>query len=166
MSSTLAASAHTVPPRKFIAWLPTVAWVAMIACFSTDSFSSAHTGSILLRLIHSIYGPITERQFDVINVFIRKGAHFTVYGVLSWLAYNSWRATFPSPRPWQFNWSGLALALTLVAASADEFHQSFVPSRTSSPLDVLLDVTGAIFFQTLIASFAKGYSTRRGRSAH
>ena len=29
----------------------------------------------------------------------------------------------------------------------DEFHQSFVPSRTSSPWDSLLDTTGAAFAQ-------------------
>ena len=36
-----------------------------------------------------------------------------------------------------------ALACAIFAAS-DEFHQSFVPSRTSSPTDVMIDVCGAL----------------------
>jgi len=52
-------------------------------------------------------------------------------------------------------WSGLAMTLTLLAASLDEFHQSFIPSRTSSPYDVMLDMTGALCFQIVIFLLAK-----------
>ena len=91
--------------------------------------------------------------FDTVHFFIRKTAHFTAYGALSIFAYFSWRATLPSRVRWRFQWSGLALLTVLITASLDEFHQSFVPSRTASPHDVLLDMMGALFFQTLIASF-------------
>jgi len=36
-----------------------------------------------------------------------------------------------------------ALASAIFAAS-DEFHQSFVPSRTGSPNDVMIDICGAL----------------------
>jgi VanZ family protein len=36
-----------------------------------------------------------------------------------------------------------ALVLCAVYASLDEFHQSFVPSRGASPVDVVLDTFGA-----------------------
>jgi len=36
----------------------------------------------------------------------------------------------------------LALLSTGLLASWDEWHQSFLPNRTSSPWDVLLDCTG------------------------
>ena len=36
-----------------------------------------------------------------------------------------------------------ALASAIFAAS-DEFHQSFVPSRTASPNDVIIDICGAL----------------------
>jgi VanZ family protein len=41
----------------------------------------------------------------------------------------------------------------VAAAALEEFHQSFVPSRTSSWHDVALDCIGAIFFQAAIAIF-------------
>ena len=39
--------------------------------------------------------------------------------------------------------SVLALLGTALVASADEWHQTFLPNRTGSPWDVLLDCCGA-----------------------
>jgi VanZ family protein len=39
---------------------------------------------------------------------------------------------------------------TLVIASLDEYHQSFIPSRTSSPIDVGIDLCGAMAAQLLL----------------
>jgi len=41
----------------------------------------------------------------------------------------------------------LALIGTAMVASADEFHQSFLPNRTGVPSDVLLDCCGAVALQ-------------------
>lgn len=135
----------------------------MISFFSTDTFSAAHTGTVLWRLVHIFWPTMDGVHFHILHFFIRKGAHFTVYATLSFLSYRSWRATLPSIAPWTFKWAGLALALTLMAASSDEFHQSFVPSRTSSSHDVLLDMMGALFVQILIASWgSKEWLPARG----
>jgi VanZ family protein len=144
--------------QMFFAWLPTALWLAMIAAFSTDSFSSVHTGAILMKIIHALYGPISHQAFILVHAFVRKAAHFTVYGILSGLAFWSWRASLPGRLRWTFKWSGLALALTFLAACLDEFHQSFIPSRTASPQDVLLDMMGALCVQILIASFTSEQS--------
>jgi VanZ family protein len=127
----------------------------MIGGFSTDTFSSVHTGDILMKIIHAVYGPISHQAFTLVHAYVRKAAHFTVYGILSGLAFYSWRASMPARLRWTFKWSGLALALTFVASCLDEFHQSFVPSRTASPHDVLLDMMGAMFVQIVIASFTE-----------
>lgn len=126
----------------------------MLAAFSTDTFSAEHTGSILWKIVHAVYGRISERQFEVLHFLVRKTAHFASYGLLSVFAFYSWKAALPARRRWTLRWSALALLLTLAAASLDEFHQSFVPSRTASPRDVVLDMLGALFFQLLIAAFA------------
>lgn len=133
--------------------------MGVIASFSTDTFSSAHTGSILRKIFNVIYPAMSAQWFETLHFFIRKSAHFTVYGILSWLAFLAWRLTLPAPRRWTFTWSGLALAVTFFTGSLDEFHQSFIPSRTASIRDVMLDVTGAMFFQALIAILL----TRRDR---
>ena len=140
---------------KLIAWLPTLMWLVAIAFFSTDTFSAEHTGSILEKIINAIYGQISPDHFRVIHVIVRKGAHFTVYGLLSLFAYYSWRMTLPRRARWTFTWSVLALLLTLLAASSDEIHQMFVPSRGPSSNDVLLDMMGAMFVQILLASFTR-----------
>lgn len=135
----------------FISWFPTVAWLCVLALFSSDTFSADHTGSILEKVLRALFGEISRQRFEAIHFLIRKSAHFCSYGTLSAFAFFSWRATFPALKTWSLRWSGLALLLTLFAASADEFHQSFVPSRTASPRDVMLDMVGALFFQIAIA---------------
>jgi VanZ family protein len=135
-------------------WLPTLLWLVVLGCFSSDVFSAEHTGSILLKIVRFIYGNISWHGFEQLHFLVRKSAHFFSYGLLSAFAFYSWRATLPLHRRWAVRWSGLALLITLIAGSMDEFHQSFVPSRTSSPRDVLLDLAGAVFFQLLILVFS------------
>jgi len=153
--ATIAIQKIPPPPfkKKLLAWLPTVIWLGMIAFFSTDTFSAEHTGSILEKIIRALYGPISPAHFEMLHVFVRKTAHFTVYGFLSLLAYYSWRTTLPRRAGWTFIWSLLALLITLLAASGDEFHQMFVPSRGPSVRDVQLDMMGAMFVQVLLATF-------------
>src|SRR5262249_44388730 len=140
---------------------PTVLWLCALAWFSSDLFSAHNTGAILWKVVHGLFSGITRRQFEVLHFFVRKGAHFACYGFLSVLAFYSWRATLPGPQRWSFRWSGLALALTLAAASLDEFHQTFIRSRTGNPRDVALDMVGALFFQILIAAFSGGGAPAR-----
>jgi len=49
---------------------------------------------------------------------------------------------------------GAVLLGCAVVAASDEFHQSFVKSRTSSVRDVLLDIVGALIGLLIGASFA------------
>jgi len=139
--------------RKLLAWLPTLIWLSVLACFSTDVFSAEHTGGVLRKIIHALFGAISEHRFEQVHFLVRKSAHFTSYGLLSAFAFFSWRGTLLSAVRWSLRCSNLALLMTLAAASLDEFHQSFIPSRTASYHDVILDMTGAIFFQLVIAAW-------------
>lgn len=143
----------------WFAWLPTLLWLLVLAWFSTDTFSAEHTGGILLKIIHAVYGAIPMERLQEINHLVRKTAHFSGYGLLSAVAFFSWRATFSALRPWSLRCFVLALVLTLAAASLDEFHQSFVASRTSSPRDVALDMVGALCFQLAIALWIRSRRT-------
>lgn len=136
---------------KLLAWLPTLLWLGVLACFSTDTFSAEHTGIVLQKIVHALFGEVSPDVFQQIHFYIRKSAHFLSYGLLSAFAFFSWRATLPAFREWSARWSGLALLLAFVAGSLDEFHQTFIPSRTAHFHDVLLDTTGAFFFQLALA---------------
>jgi VanZ family protein len=50
---------------------------------------------------------------------------------------------------------GAVLLASALFAASDEFHQSFVKSRTPSVRDVLLDVAGAFLGLLIGASFAQ-----------
>jgi VanZ family protein len=150
-SSALHQTVPATPPRKLRAWIPTLLWLCVLAAFSTDVFSAEHTGGILLKILHALFGQISGHQFQQIHFFIRKSAHFCSYGLLGALAFFSWRATLPSLPRWTLRWSLLAVLLAATAGGLDEFHQRFVPSRGSSLRDVFLDFTGAVFFQLVIA---------------
>lgn len=79
--------------------------------------------------------PPTGTWLDVILPYI---VHLTEYGVLFALI---WRA---SKR------SALSFLLIILYALADEFHQSFVPTRTADPFDVLTDIIGALLTYIVI----------------
>jgi len=49
----------------------------------------------------------------------------------------------------------LALASTAVIAASDEFHQSFLPNRSSSIWDVMIDCSGAIAMQLVVFLFLR-----------
>jgi VanZ family protein len=149
-SQGLQTSAPHSKQHVLLWWLPTLAWLIVLAWFSTDTFSAEHTGSILWRLIHAVYGSVSLETLQEVNFFVRKSAHFLSYGFLSGVAFFAWRVTFPDVKPWLLRWSGLAVLLTLAAGSGDEVHQTFIASRTSSAHDVMIDVAGGVFFQLVI----------------
>jgi VanZ family protein len=143
--------------RIFSAWMPAILGIAVIMCESTDSFSSANTSHPLRTAWEFLFGPVTNAAWDTIHHHIRKSGHFTGYGLLSALFFRAWYMTLGSLKrmaapPWLLSVL-LALACTLLTGSSDEFHQKFIPSRGSSPVDVAIDMAGAIAVQLLITAF-------------
>lgn len=47
-------------------------------------------------------------------------------------------------RAWSWPLARLAMCVAALYAATDELHQAFVPSRTGSAIDVLIDSAGAI----------------------
>jgi VanZ family protein len=124
-------------------WFPTLIWVALVLGASSDMVSSQHTGPIVLTLLTWLLGTVDPRTFAVFHLLIRKSAHFNEYAVLSALWFRTLRG--PIRGIWQWRWLILAVLATLVVAILDEWHQAFVPSRTSSGKDVVLDFCGLAF---------------------
>ena len=131
-------------------WLPSVIWLAVIATESTNLGSSEHTQRILYPILHYLFG-IGPQRFAVLHIVLRKTGHFVGYATLSVLLFRSWRGTFPrlSTR-WCLQWATLGFACTALVAALDEFHQSFLPSRTGNVRDVVLDSTAALIAQIVI----------------
>ncbi len=142
--------------QRVLNWLPAILAVVMIGCESTATMSAANTSRWLLPIWVHLFGPISAEHWDEVHHLIRKTGHFTGYGLVSICFFHGWRTTFITVHGhlrtvWRRS-AFLAIACTLLIASADEFHQSFLPGRTSSPIDVGIDLCGAFTAQLLVLS--------------
>jgi VanZ family protein len=133
-------------------WLPSAIWLAVIVAESTNLGSSEHTSRILYPIFRFLF-EMDPARFAVWNALLRKTGHFVGYFTLSVLLFRSWRATFPrlSTR-WCLQWATLAFLCTSLVAILDEWHQSFLLSRTGTFRDVILD--GSAGFVAQITLFA------------
>ncbi len=129
-------------------WLPPILWIGVIFAASTDYFSAGHTAPWLATVINTVVGhPVSTPTFEVIQFIVRKAAHLTEYGILGALLFRALRAD-RTPR-WKLTWCITAIVIAAIVAITDEWHQAFVPSRTASPVDVLIDTIGASLSQVL-----------------
>ena len=133
------------------AWTAAILWLIVIAIESSSFLSSHNTGRILYPLLHFLFG-LNHARFEHWHFFMRKGGHVFGYGLLSILLFRAWRETLPvaTHAKWTVRWTAIAVLGTLLVASLDEWHQSFIPSRTGTPWDVLLDTCAGIGAQILV----------------
>jgi VanZ family protein len=148
-------------PNLLRAWWPAAVWIGIIAFESTDFFSSEHTGGMLYGLLTHFFGNIDLYKFLVFHHYLRKTGHVIGYGMLSLLLLRGWWATFGRTRALLWRTSLLSWLGTVFVASMDEWHQSYIPSRTGTWKDAVLDsVAGLVFL--LVAYFR----LRRSPDAH
>ena len=135
-------------------WIAALLWMLLIAIESTDMFSAEHTSRFLYPLLHYLMGMDLAR-FAVVHHYIRKLGHFVGYFTLSFFLFRAWRATLHLPWAprWALRWAAIAFTMSAVVASLDEWHQSFIPSRTGVFSDVVLDSCAALTAQVLIFLF-------------
>ncbi len=128
--------------------------MALIFIGSTDVMSAEHTSRIIepfLRWLHPAVSPATIAS---VQFLLRKVAHVSEYAVLAALFYRALVNTICAGRA--FVAAAIVLLACLAYATTDEFHQSFVPSRTASARDVAIDVSGALLAVCLYSIFCLG----------
>jgi VanZ family protein len=148
-------SVRTSWVKQLVHWIPAALAVSMIAVESTATLSSENTSRWLLPLWVHLFGPITPHRWRLVHHAIRKIGHFFGYGLVSAAFFYSWRSSLTSEgcaRSLSRRAARLAFLSTLLISMADEFHQSFLPNRTSTPFDVLIDLCGAFAAQLLIVA--------------
>src|SRR5688500_2880081 len=107
-------------------WLPPLALMALIFALSAQPNLSSGLGLI-----------------DLVG---RKLVHMAEFGGLCALWWRALRTGVAGRRA-----LGLAAAIAVLYAVADEWHQSYVPGRAASPLDVMIDSAGVGIAVLLIA---------------
>jgi VanZ family protein len=121
---------------------PLVLWILFISFASTAEFSAVNTSKFLRPLVLWFSPALSEAQVAALHFVLRKLGHFSEFAVLAFFA----RRTFMTSSRvlLRQHWFQLALLLVVIYAFLDEFHQSFVPSRTASVYDSAVDIAGGL----------------------
>jgi len=124
-------------------WLPVLLWMTLIFSASSDSHSSEHSSRFVEPILHWLFPGMPQARIEDIHLVIRKCAHLAEYAILALLV---WRALHQSKNnlpAWSWPKVGGTLLVVFLYAATDEYHQSFVPTRTAQLSDVVVDMLGA-----------------------
>lgn len=116
----------------FARWIPSVLWMAVIF------YLSSRTGSDL------------QGMFAFLDSF--NFGHLIAYFILSLLFYWALQA-HPGKR--KIDIRLISVGLSFLYGLTDEWHQSFVPSRSPDPMDILNDVIGATFAMMAVTWYSR-----------
>ena len=122
--------------------------MGVIFWMSTGMFSSEHTSGIIIPILNFLYPGLEPHQADMIHGLLRKAGHVTEYFLLGILFFHALRSN--SLQKWRLRWTIYAIIGVVFYAVSDEFHQTFVSSRTASLVDVGIDSVGGILSQIAI----------------
>jgi VanZ family protein len=138
--------------------MPAFGWMVVIFLASSDLGSAEHTSRFLVPFLRWLMPNVDLSTLASAQFLVRKAAHVTEYAILGALLLRAFSANAARPR-----WHYVVIAAGVAAAFAalDEFHQSFVGSRTGSPYDVLIDISGAILGLAVWAAFSRWRQSRR-----
>lgn len=133
---------RTSYPSALSRYVPLLVWLAFISFASSGSFSASNTSLIIGPLLHWLFPSASPETLAVVHGIVRKVAHFLEYALLGLLAARAFRG---SPKAaFRTRWFAICATLIVVYALSDEYHQSFVPSRTASIFDSFIDMAGGL----------------------
>lgn len=120
-----------------------VPFLIIIFIFSNslkNGIKSSNSSNFITDIAYKIF----KGDYDTLSHIIRKLAHFTeffILGIFSYIGYKYYSIIF-----------------VVATAVLDEFIQLFVDGRTSSIIDVLIDVSGGTLGILLIVLIVKIYN--------
>jgi VanZ family protein len=152
--------------RRFLKyWLPLLIWLGVIFFGSTNIMSAEHTSRYVVPFLLWIRPGMSPGAIWIIHVVVRKCAHVAEYAILALLLWRALRS-ISSLRTKTSIVFGAVLVGCAVFAASDEFHQTFVKSRTPSIPDVLVDIAGALLGLLIAASFVRRHPEKLRATAH
>jgi VanZ family protein len=124
-------------------WLPVLIWMSVIFTASSDSKSYQHSSLIIEPLLRWLFPHMPEQEIETIHHLFRKCCHLAEYAILGLLVFRALGHARTELSPWSWPRVGGTLLIVFLYASSDEFHQSFVPTRTPLFSDVCIDTVGS-----------------------
>jgi VanZ family protein len=123
----------------------------ILAAFAGVLLAHANTLAIIDPLVRWLRPSASPADILRIHNIARKFGHFLIPGVAFALLVIRPLRRHPL----------IALALCALFASVDEFFQTFIPGRSGSILDVILDTSGALFAYFVYRAIVKWPRVRR-----
>lgn len=128
--------------KKWIAWALCALWMGVIYSMSAQTAAVSDVQSEQVAgLTQWLLSLLSFGRFSVspelLNVLIRKIAHFGEYAILSLLYRRALRLSGAKHA------TLTAIALSAAYAVTDELHQGFVDGRSPGAIDVAIDTLGA-----------------------
>jgi VanZ family protein len=123
-------------------WLPVVLWAALIFLFSSESFSSDNTVAVFAPWLHLAFPTWSTDAVELVHHLLRKLGHLSEYFIFALLLMRALRVQVETTLGTRQLFLGIGL--TALYAISDELHQAFVPRRSASLGDVLIDVCGGL----------------------
>ena len=111
-------------------WLPPVLWMGLIFIVSAQPTLPRHPD-------------------DLFDTILKKAAHMMEYGTLALLL---WRALSRGRGALSRSALVTTFVVSVLYAASDEYHQTFVPGRNGTPVDVGIDAVGALVALLVVGS--------------
>jgi VanZ family protein len=138
-------SSGVIKLRAFLKfWLPVLFWMALIFTASADAHSYEHSSRLVEPFLRWLFPKMSQTNVEKIHHVMRKCAHLTEYAILAGLLWRALHLSKNNLPSWSWPKVGGTLLLVFIFAATDEFHQSFVPTRTPLVSDVFIDTTGGV----------------------
>ena len=134
-------------PGQFLFYrLPPLLWMGLI--FPTNGALNTNTTShIIVPILKWLLPHADLTTISLLHIGVRKLMHFFNYAFLTVMLIRAFRS---GKRAWRNE--GILYAGVVAAGygALDEFLQHFIPSRTGSVLDWLIDSAGVLFVLSLM----------------
>ncbi len=154
---------------RYFSVVPAILMLFFIFCFSAQDGPASGSLSYrvccaLLSLADRIFSwnlsaPAFAARAESMQLFVRKAAHITEYFLLTLCFFLPLRVWIPKKagtetvKMFFLRYLLPAFLLSVISAGADEFHQSFVPGRCGTPVDVLIDSIGCVIACVILLFF-------------
>jgi len=142
-----------------------IIWLGIIFYNTTrqGEISQRYSGEVtkIISVVINIPSAILDKhniKFSDVNFYVRKNAHFFQYLILSIMLCSAVRQI----KLYKTSEIFLLLFLLLFISVTDEFIQKYIPGRTSSILDIVIDFSGGVLGM-LISNI--GYKIRKKKVA-
>lgn len=134
---------------RILRWFPLLIWYRVIWGFSDQT--AAVSGDVSDRFLHRILAGVSPAYVqseeylqvatvEVLSFFERKAAHMFLYFILMMFLLMAFGAFVRG----SFKHAIVAGLFCAGFAALDEFHQTFIPGRSGSLQDVVVDMAGAL----------------------